>query len=893
MKSIRTLTLTVVLGLLLAVALASYAVNEWVAYRRFAAIEEADIRRDLRVVKGMLETRAEDMLRLGRDWACWTDTVRFIRFEQPQYVEDNLGPQTFRDQGLSHIVFMARNGMQVWGGSLAGNVVRPYALSHDTARRLAVALAPMGDTDRGLAGFLRLEGKLVLMAVLPALHTDHSGPSPGWMLMARLPGEDLEKSLSGQFGSELIFMPVGDPAQPPSPEERRSDAGGILTSHDGDTISGSMVLPDIFGAPVLRVTMSRVSAWRASVSAIHASYLAVLTIGVAVLLWFLEKKVLSRVATLDHRVRAIRDGTGDIRSVRIGGDDELSRLGQTIAEAFAARLKSEERYSVLFHHTGSATILVAEDTGIVLANEEFLRLARISAEDLAERPSWTRFVLPRELPRILEYHNQRRQDPAQAPRNYETVFRDREGRTRDVYMTVGMIPGTGLSIASILDISGMKAAEERLRRQAFTDDLTGLPNRQHFSIRLEHAIETSGRGGRKLGIMLLDLDEFKDINDSMGHQVGDEVLRLVAKRLRETLRRSDTLARLGGDEFTMLVEDVNDTDDLAELARKILDVLAPPFLVAGMEIFIGVSIGLSLYPSDGDTPERLLQCADLAMYRSKSLGKNTFSYYTSDLNSQALHRLQMEARIRGALDEGGVVPYFQPVYSLEDGTICGFEALARCRDVDGRTPDTAEFISVAERTGLIVAIEELILDEACAWCAKLNEKEGASLSVAVNISARHFLRGNLVQEVIKALETSGLPPWLLEIEITETAAMENLDYARRTIAALSVIGVRLSLDDFGTGYSSLSYLRHLHVQKLKIDRSFVVRFDTPDGAALLRAIVDLALSLGLTPVAEGVETEEQVAFLLSIGCRLAQGWLFSRALPADEAAALLSERSVA
>ncbi len=895
MKSLRAHTLVTVLGLLCVVVAASYLINEQVGCRRFAAIEAADIRRDLGMLRAMLATRAQDMQRMARDWAYWTDTAEFLRGSRPEYVAANLSRTTFRDQALSHVAFVRRDGRQAWGGQLVQEELRPYALSPGLAERLAATTGSADAPGNGCAGLLRLDGGLVLAAVLPVLSSDHGGPSPGWLFMARPLGNDLERLFAGQGGSEITLSIPDDPGHGlPLETLQRSAEGDVHVSPNGGVTHGSMLLPDLLGLPALHVHLQRESVWRALANSIHGSYLLALVCGVVFLLWFLERKVLSRVSALDAQVRAVRDGDGNDAALRIAGNDELARLGRSIAEAFAARRESEERYRAIFHNTGTASVLIAEDTSIVLANSEFLRLFKVSEAELAGNPGWTRFVPEDDAPRMLEFHRQRRLNPENAPRNYEARIRDARGRVRDVYMTVGMIADSGLSIASILDISEMTAAQERLRRQAFTDDLTGLPNRQHFFIRLQHAIETASRNRRLLGVMLLDLDEFKDVNDSMGHHAGDEVLRQVGGRLRAALRRSDTLARLGGDEFTVIVEEVGDPQDMAEVARKLLDALAPPFQAGGAEIFVGVSIGVGIYPPDGDTPERLVQCADLAMYRAKAMGKNTFSFYTQDLNSQAVRRVQVEARVRAALAEGRVFAHYQPIFSLEDGGILGFEALARCRDGEGETPPTADFIGVAERTGLIMAIDSLILCEACAWCAAVNrEREGERpVSVAVNISARHFLRGSLVEEVVAALEASGLPPWLLEIEITETAVMESLDAARRTIAALSMLGVRLALDDFGTGYSSLSYLRSLPVQKLKIDRSFTSQFDTTEGAALLRTIVGLARNLGIIPVAEGVETAEQAAFLRSIDCRLAQGWFFGPAVAPEEAAALAQAQAL-
>jgi len=881
-ESLRTVTIAFVTGVFSILILASIVLTSSIVQGRFASIEQEEILRDARRAGNAIEADLEALDRVVRDWAWWDDTFAYLRGRKPDYSETNLVPSTFETQKL-HLILLLRSDLRpAWQGYRAAGsadiIPLPEGMVGLLARRAGDRNTFPGES--GFKGVFRHGGGLYILACRPVLDSAQEGPSPGWLVMARRIDPKYVAEIAERTDLALTLAPKGTSDEEAVVKDR-------AVTRRGTELAAAAMMRDVFGLPALRIEVT--SPMAISEAGAQASRLLMLSLSLAGLLaalllgFFLERRVLARVTSLGDQVRSVRTLPVGQRGVSLPGDDELARLAQDMSTVFDELRESEERYRTIFMNTGAASILIEEDTSIILANREFAKFAGVSMERLAERPSWTQFFHEDDVPRMLEYHRLRRVTPEAAPRVYEARFKDALGRVRHVSMTVALIPGTGKSIASILDIGRMKEAEERLARQAFTDDLTGQPNRAHFLIRLEHAVAMAERAGTRLGVMLLDLDEFKGINDSLGHQAGDEVLIQVAERLRAALRRSDTLARLGGDEFTIIVEGVDEPEDLAEVARKIIATMGEPFAAAQAEIFLGVSIGIAVYPQDGRTPERLMQCADMAMYRSKTLGKNTFSFFTPDLNYQAVVRLRTENQLRAAVSDDRITAYFQPVVGIDDGCPAGFEALARWRDENGVVPPDAGFIAVAEKTGLIVRIDRLILEQACGFCARLNATGGRRLFVAVNISARHFLRGTLVDDVSGALAASGLDPDCLEIEITETTLMENFEAARRVIDELSSLGVRLALDDFGTGYSSLAYLRNLPVQKLKIDRAFIARSHTPDGGALLKAVVDLAMSLGIEPVAEGVETREQADYLRSIGCRLAQGWLFCRAVPAEQA----------
>ena len=433
------------------------------------------------------------------------------------------------------------------------------------------------------------------------------------------------------------------------------------------------------------------------------------------------------------------------------------------------------------------------------------------------------------------------------------------------------------------DITERKKAEERLAYLAQYDSLTGLPNRSLFRDRLTQAMVRAKRNDRILALMFLDLDHFKEINDSLGHSTGDEVLQAVAGRLRASLRLVDTIARLGGDEFTIILENIARPDDVTMVAQKIWSAFSDPLVIQGREIFVTASIGITLYPRDVEDIDALLQTADIAMYHAKEEGRNTYEFYAAEMHDHAAERLNMEALLRRALERQEFLLHYQPKVTVHGGRIVGMEALIRWNSKELGVVSPAKFIPLAEKTGLIVPIGEWVLKVACAQNKAWQARGLPALLMSVNLSARQFQQKNLVEMIVGAIEATGLGARFLELEITESMIMHRPEKAIAVLQQLHDIGVQLSVDDFGTGYSSLAYLKRFPVQKLKIDQSFVRDITTDaEDAAIVGAVVAMAKSLELNVIAEGVETPEQLAFLAKLDCDEYQGYLFSRPLPADE-----------
>ncbi len=442
------------------------------------------------------------------------------------------------------------------------------------------------------------------------------------------------------------------------------------------------------------------------------------------------------------------------------------------------------------------------------------------------------------------------------------------------------------------DISQLKESEAKLSHLAHYDPLTGLPNRLLLSSRLQHAIEQALRQEYRLAVLFLDLDRFKNVNDSLGHQVGDELLRAVTERLGQRLRAEDTLARLGGDEFVVLLERLHEPRDAALVARTMLDALAEPFVLArGHEVYIGASIGISLYPDDGLEVAQLIQHADVAMYQAKDQGRNAYGFYTQTLTENANQRLELETKLRRALERNEFVLHYQPQVNLSDGRLIGAEVLVRWRHNDDGLIPPNQFIPLAEETGLIIPLGEWVLREACTQWARWRAQGCSPISLAVNISPRQFRQQDLVQMVERILAETGMPASALELELTEGALMHQGVGAETTLRELKRLGISLAIDDFGTGYSSLAYLKRFPIDRLKIDQSFVrdISVDSND-RELVSTIIAMGRNLNLQVLAEGVETEEQLAFLTDKGCDAYQGYLYGRPLPVEAFSAMLVAR---
>lgn len=543
----------------------------------------------------------------------------------------------------------------------------------------------------------------------------------------------------------------------------------------------------------------------------------------------------------------------------------------------------------VFESTQEALLITDLNGDILSVNPAFTEITGYEPLEVAGR---NRDILQSGRHSSDFYDEQRRQLEVSGRWQGEVWSRRKNGEIYPEWQTISTVTdsdGKPFNYVTVFsDISLLKVSQERLEYLAHHDVLTGLPNRLLFRDRLEHAIRRADRAGSKLAVLFLDLDRFKHVNDSLGHTVGDALLREVATRLRKLLRRDDTLARLGGDEFTVLLEGLRQGKDAALLADKLIQALGEPFQIQNYELLVGASIGISIYPQDAQSVESLLRNADTAMYRAKDNGRNTHRFYSKDMTTTALERVVLEAQLRHAIEQQELQLFYQPEVDLLTGDLVGLEALVRWRHPGKGFIEPSRFIQLAEETGLIVPLGEWVLRAACLQGKAWLDADMDFGTIAVNVSASQVLRGTLAESIQRILGETGFPASRLEIEINESFIMRQPNQSIGHFMAIRELGVQLAIDDFGTGHSSLAYLKQLPIDKLKIDRSFVQ--DLPgdlNDAVIAKAVIALGHSLQFRVIAEGVETPGQRDFLRTEGCDEAQGYLYSHPLEARGVEALV------
>lgn len=550
-----------------------------------------------------------------------------------------------------------------------------------------------------------------------------------------------------------------------------------------------------------------------------------------------------------------------------------------------SRLTQREVYSPWYEH-----IFISAPIGLLLLDEN---LQIIQANHCASHllPSTDGELVGRGFPHLFPPQDQARVRAqtlalCQSPQDtgeHEQILENAD-RSR-VWLQYTVSPQTNPNgkhvgyTVQITDRSAQRFGEQKLERIAHYDSLTDLPNRQLFIQKIENLISRTVDNKQSAAVLHIDLDHFKRVNDTLGHETGNQLLRIVAQRLRNCVRQKDTIARLGGDEFTLLLENIKSPDVARRVAEKVLETMAQELDLNGQKLVVTPSIGVTLFPTDATSAGALLRNADLAMYQAKLLGRNNFQFFAKGMNENAIARLQTESELLNALRNGEFELYFQPKVNLSDLTVVGAEALLRWHHPKRGTLLPDDFISIAEESGSIVEIGRWVISQACIASREFSEHSGRPVRIAINISTRQFSDPNLVSDVRRTLQREGVSPENIELEITETMLMGDVERSALTLERFRLMGLGLAIDDFGTGYSSFNYLKKFPIHTVKIDRSFVM--DIPhnkDDMAISAAVIAMSQALNLCTVAEGVETREQLAFLQECGCELAQGFLFAAPL---------------
>ncbi|WP_158178216.1 putative bifunctional diguanylate cyclase/phosphodiesterase [Pseudomonas viridiflava] len=593
---------------------------------------------------------------------------------------------------------------------------------------------------------------------------------------------------------------------------------------------------------------------------------------------------------LAHEIDQRREAERGLREAQIGLEDRVAQRTFELEEANQALSKSPPRLAATVFDAASEGIVIFDpDYCILTVNQAFSRVSGYLPEDVIGRRV-TDIASSRDARRHFQAIHQSLEQTGQW--QGELVEARKNGELYPQWLQLNVVLDKAGKLSHIVgffsDLSSRRAAEERMRYLAHFDELTGLANRSLFNERLREARERVRSGGRSLALLHINLDRFKLLNESLGHEIADQLLRHVARRLSSAMPEADTIARLSGDEFAVLFDGYSNLSSLARVTNRLLGKLRVPLSVAGHELVISASVGISLLSDSAREVSALVSQANMAMQHAKHLGGNNFQFFTQSLQASTLERLQLEIQLRRAVDEQQLQVFYQPKLCLRTGRLDSAEALVRWHHPQRGMVAPGEFIGLAEETGLISAIGEFVLRQAC-WQACEWQRQGmAPIRVSVNLSVHQLRQGKLVSLVRQVLEETGLAPQWLELELTESQLLDSVEHIIVTFQQLRDLGVKLAIDDFGTGYSSLSYLRRFPVDYVKIDRAFISGLgDGTEDAAIIQAIISMAHSLGLKVVAEGVENQSQLEFLRSHGCDEVQGYLISRPIEATAMAGIL------
>jgi diguanylate cyclase (GGDEF)-like protein/PAS domain S-box-containing protein len=840
------------------VVFGTWAASRYLILRKFENIEQNDVARSVEVMRKALVAKNTEIETVSRDFARWDAMYTYASDLNETFEYEN-----FSEAGLDEV-----NVDLVWVLDPKEKVLSTFENDTDEDRYLHPAspsvvaeinrLTPLVRAVLDQEGTLRLaliNNVPYVIAANTVLHTDRSGPSNGTLVFARRIGPPEIASMSADTQLDIHFAFLADKSISAEREDLVSaEDGRRIVRRSETTIEGQLRLDTINHQPVAALTtkMPRSVMQSGQQGVNYLVGLVALLVSIVIAAW--------------HAY-----------SGRLKRSSDLAATNET-------------RYRAIFDRAASGIVLFDPASRRVLdANPQAQRLVGATLDELRRRDVATIFDTPVSLAAASEADAKAESRPAQVLRV--------DGERRDVEFSIADLePGTNRLHAMLMqDISHRREAERRaqehqlsLQHLATHDALTGLPNRSYLNEELPRLIDEAARRGDSLSILYIDCDNFKNINDSRGHSIGDDYLRSVARRLRDSIASPDLVVRMGGDEFLVVTRHYGLDPDSAAIAERVAAALKKPVRLGEATYSATTSIGLSVYPRDATTMSELLRCADIALYEAKARGRDNVQMFDAAMNKRVHTRLALEQDLRSAVNREAIEIHLQPIVDIRSGRLVSFEALARWNDPrHGSVPPLA-FIEVAEASDLIVELGECVIRNVARQIAAWQRAGLKPVPVAVNVSAKQLKRSNLPERIVAIAHEFDIAPHQLEVELTESVAMQDSEQHVAKLHALRDLGVRVSVDDFGTGYSSLAYLRNLPIDYLKIDRTFVrdMNVDRND-AAIVRAIISMAQSLHLGTVAEGIETREHASQLLALGCSTGQGYFFSKPMPAHETHELL------
>lgn len=820
----------------------------------FSKLETESMLTEVERASESIQSELEHIDNIASDYSCWDEAYMFVQNGNRHFITSNLANTAFSKLKLSLIAYFDADGKMIFGKHVNLNTNREQPIPA-TLLSLLVPNAPLlthPSIESVIKGILTTPEGFLLITSRPVLDSQGKGPSKGTIVMARhLDTKEIQR-ISTQTHRSLTVLPLHSPEIPTNIEKVLLDPhNDIHLTTTSKIIKGYKSVKDIFGKKTIVI---RVDAPRS------LSQQGEKTIG-----YFLA------LFALIILISAV----------------SIYLVFERLTSSLQKQQEAQEHYRTLVDKAAEGIVLATSHGYFILeANAAFALLTGMSIQEvlgcsLLDFFDGTAEDLNDDFDRVLS-------------ETRELKLRHRSGQTLFAEVNGSSLSFQGENVISFIihNVTERKNFEEQLMYQAGHDPLTGLPNRNLLNDRLSQAIAISERKKSSIVLILLDLDHFKAINDTLGHSYGDQLLITVGRRLQELIRGSDTIARIGGDEFVAVLTTGSHNDNVITVVTRFLEAIAMPFSFQGQEIWVTASIGIAQYPEDGEDPETLFKKADTAMYHIKEHGRNGFQFFADEMNRKISKRRKIESNLRYALEKNEFYLQYQPQIELSSGKIVGMEVLLRWHNNELGSVSPADFIPVAEDTGQIVAIGEWALRAACSQYRDWAEQNFPKLRMAVNLSPRQFGQNNLVDMVRNILFETGIDATSLDLEVTESLMMHNIEDSIDKMVALRELGISLSIDDFGTGYSSLSSLQRFPLNYLKVDRSFVQEIGNGSKAVIIRTIVAMGHSLGLSVIAEGVETVEQLNFLRKHHCEEVQGFYFSRPLSTDKFAELITRAVV-